>query len=159
MDITNEWTKAKGTKGTVTERQEYTVNGTTYKVSGKHVILHPTEREREVAAILSGKYGKHVEFVPQVVFPQGIKTPDYLIDGVRFDLKSPVGKGKNLLYGLIAKKKEQSHNFIIDITDCPLSMDELERQAEMLYGSWRIRFLEKLVFMKNGEILKVLDRK
>ncbi len=58
MDITNEWTRTRGTEGTVTERQEYTVNGTIYKVDGKHVILHPTKQEREVAAILSGKYGK-----------------------------------------------------------------------------------------------------
>lgn len=159
MDITNEWTKTKGIKGTVTEKQEYIVNGTTYKVDGKHVILRPTKQEREVAAVLGGKYGKAVEFVPQVVFPQGIQTPDYLIDKERFDLKSPTGKGKNLLYGLVAKKKRQSHNFIIDITNCPLSMGELEGQAERLYGSWRVSFLEKLVFIKNGKIVKVLGRK
>lgn len=94
-----------------------------------------------------------------MVFPQGIQTPDYLIDGERFDLKSPIGRGNNLLYGMIAKKKEQSHNFIIDITNCPLSMEELEGQAGRLYGSWRVSFLEKLVFMKNCEIVKVLSRK
>ena len=112
-----------------------------------------------MAEILSTKYGKTVELVPQVVYPPGIQTPDYLIDGERFDLKSPTGSGKNLLYGLIAKKKEQSHNFIVDITNCPLSIAELERQAEQLYGSWRVRFLEKLIFIKNGEIIKALSRK
>lgn len=159
MDITNEWTKSKGIKGRVIEKSKYTVNGTTYKADGKHVLLRPSNQEKAVAAVLSTKYGKKVEFVPQIVFPQGIQTPYYLIDGERFDLKSPVGRGKNLLYGMIAKKKEQSHNFIIDITNCPLSMEELEEQAERLFGSWRVGFLEKLVFMKNGEIVKVLSRK
>lgn len=158
-DITQEWTRTKGIKGSVAEKQEYTVNGTTYQVDGKHVILRPTAQEREIADVLGRKYGKRVEHVPQVVFPQGIQTPDYLIDGERFDLKSPTGRGKNLLYGMIAKKKEQSHNFIIDITNCPLSVEELEEQAERLYGSWRVSFLEKLVFMKNREIVKVLSRK
>lgn len=158
-DITQKWTRKKGTKETVTERQEYTINGTTYKVDGKHVLLHPTKQEREVAVALAERYGKTVEFVPQIVFPQDIQTPDYMIDGHRFDLKSPTGKGKNLLYDMIAKKKGQSHNFIIDITNCPLNMEELKSQAERLYGSWRVGFLEKLVFMKNGEIVKVLDRK
>ena len=74
-DITQEWTRTKETKGTIAERKEYTVNGTTYKVDGKHVILRPTEQEREVAVILCGKYGKHIEFVPQVMVPQGIQTP------------------------------------------------------------------------------------
>jgi len=158
-DITQEWIKTKRIKGAIIEKWEYIVDGTTYMVDGRHVILRPTERERMIAAALSTKYGKTVELVPQVVFPQGIQTPDYLIDGERFDLKSPIGSGKNLLYGMTAKKKEQSHNFIIDITNCPLGMEELEGQAERLYGSWRVGFLEKLVFMKNDEILKVLGRK
>lgn len=159
MDITNEWTKTKGTKGTVTSRQEYIVNGVTYKVDGKHIILRPTEQEREIAAILSGKYGKTVEFVPQVVFPQGVQTPDYMLDGDRFDLKSPIGSGKNVIYGLIAKKRKQADNFIIDISDCPLSVEEVERQIEGLYTSPRVGFLEKVVLMKNGEVVKVYERK
>lgn len=106
-DITQEWTRTKGTEGTVTERREYIVNGTTYKVDGKHVILCPTEQEREIAAILSGKYGKHIEFVPQVMVPQGIQTPDYRIDGVLFDLKSPTGRSNDLLYNVVSKKENR----------------------------------------------------
>ena len=157
-DITQEWTRTKGTKGTVTSRQEYIVNGVTYKVDGKHVILRPTKQEREVADTLSKKYGKNVEFVPQVMYPLGIQTPDYLIDGVKFDLKSPTGRGKNLLYGMLAKKKKQSPNFIFDITDCPLSEEEIKSQINGLYASQHTRFVEKIVVVKNWEILKVYDR-
>ncbi|MDO5422789.1 MAG: hypothetical protein Q4F41_03570 [Eubacteriales bacterium] len=158
MDITNKWTAKKGIKGTVTELQEYIMNGTTYKVDGKQVILHPTKQEREVAAILSGKYGKSVQFVPQVMYPQGIQTPDYLIDGERFDLKSPTGSGKNLLYGMLAKKKKQSPNFIFDITECPLSEEDIRIQIHGLYASRHTKFVEKIVVVKNGEILIVYDR-
>ena len=157
-DITQEWTRAKGVKGAVTERQEYTVDGTTYKVDGKHVILRPTEQEREVAAVLSEKYGKTVEFVPQVMHPQGIQTPDYMIDGDRFDLKSPTGRGKNLLYGMLAKKKRQSPNFIFDITGCPLSEEDIIRQIGGIYASRHTSFVEKIVIFKSREILKVFDR-
>lgn len=160
MEITKEWIKKTQDKtGLVIEKPSYIINGKTYVVDGVHVILKPSERERRIAEILSNKYGKTVELVPQVVYPQGIQTPDYLIDGERFDLKSPTGKGKNLLYGLIAKKKAQSHNFIIDISECPLNTEELERQTEQLYRSWRVRFLEKLVFIKDGKIVKVYNRK
>ncbi len=86
-DITNEWTKSRGTKGSVIERLAYTVNGTTYEVDGRHVILHPTSQETAVANALSTKYGKTVEIVPQILYPQGIQTPDYLIDGNRFELR------------------------------------------------------------------------
>lgn len=157
-DITREWTRTKGTNGTVSWRQEYTVNGTTYKVDGKHVILRPTQQEREVAAILSGKYGKTVEFVPQVMYPLGIQTPDYIIDGSRFDLKSPTGRGKNLLYGMLAKKKRQSPNFIFDITGCLLSEEDIIRQIEGIYSSRHTSFVEKIVVFRNGNILNAFDR-
>ncbi len=159
MDITKEWTGTKGIKGTVIERQEYAINGTTYKVDGKHVILQPTKQEKEVAAILSGEYGKTVEFVPQVLFPQGIQTPDYLIDGERFDLKSPTGRGKNLFYGMLAKKKKQSPNFIFDITDCPLSEEDIERQIKGLYASEHTKFVEKIIVIKYKNLLKAYSRK
>ena len=159
MDITNVWIKNKGIMGSIVEKQEYTVNGTAYQEDGKHVILRPTAQEREIADVLGRKYGKTVELIPQVMFPQGIQTPDYLIDGERFDLKSPTGCGKNLLYGLIAKKQKQAHNFIIDLTSCPLDMEELEKQAEDLYRSRRTGFLNLIVFMKNGDVVKVLGRK
>ena len=158
MERTNEWTKTQENKGTYISRKEYTVNGRSYVVDGKHVKLNPSEREMGIAVLLSEKYGKKVELIPQVMYPQGIQTPDYLIDGERYDLKSPTGKGKNLLYGLIAKKYKQAHNFIIDITDCPLSMEDLERQAKRLYTSRRTGFLETIVFLKNGKIVKVLCR-
>jgi SPP1 gp7 family putative phage head morphogenesis protein len=159
IDITKEWSKGAGTEGAVTEKQEYVVNGIVYRVDGKHVVLQPSIREKNIADILSKKYGKTVDLIPQVMYPQGIQTPDYLIDGERFDLKSPTGSGKNLLYGLIAKKQKQSHNFIVDVTKCPLSIEELEKQAKDLYRSPRVGFLERIVFMKDGEIVKVFDRK
>ena len=158
MERTNEWIKTQENKGTFIYRHEYTVNGITHVVDGNHVKLNPSDREMSIAVLLSENYGKKVELIPQVMYPQGIQTPDYLIDRERYDLKSPTGRGKNLLYGLIAKKYTQAHNFIMDITDCLFSMEELERQAESLYKSQRTGFLETIVFLKNGEIVKVLCR-
>ena len=69
------------------EKRLYMANGANYTVDGKHVILKPSDKERAVAAVLCGHYGKAVELVPQILYPQGIQTPEYLIDGKRFDLK------------------------------------------------------------------------
>lgn len=160
MEITKEWTKkTQGKTGLVIEKPLYIINGKTYVVDGVHVILKPSERERRVAEILSNKYGKTVELVPQVVYPQGIQTPDYLIDGERFDLKSPTGKGKNLFYNVVAKKREQSSNFIFDITNCPLSYDEIERQIKVIYFSRHTRFIDTIILFKDEKILKVFKRK
>ncbi len=157
-EITDEWTK-KNADGSLVDMKEYDVNGATYKVDGKRVTLHPTEQERSVAAVLSEKYGKIVEFVPQIMYPQGIQTPDYLINGERFDLKTFKSSGKNVFYNMIAKKKKQSPNFIFDITECPLSAEEIEWQINGLYSSHHTRFIEKIVVMKDGKIEKVYVRK
>lgn len=157
MDITKEWTK-KENVGQIINRQEYIIKGTTYRVDGHHVILAPTSVEVKVAEILAYKYGKKVELIPQIMYPAGMQTPDYLIDGDRFDLKSPTGKGKNLLYGMIAKKKQQAHCFVINLTCCPLGMDEIERQTNDLFRSPRTAFLDIIVFIKGDEIVKVVKR-
>lgn len=158
MDITKEWIKNKGTKGSIVEKREYMVDGMNYKVDGRHVILRPTAQEKEIAVMLSEKYGKRVEFVPQVMYPQNIQTPDYLIDGERFDLKSPTGKGKNVLYDAIAKKRKQSPNFIFNLTGCPLNSIEVEKQINNIFYSRHTRFVEKIAVIKNGEIVKVYER-
>ncbi len=156
-DITKEWIRGDK-KGSVEEKMFYIVNGTTYAVDGTHVVLEPSEIERTIAVSLSEKYGKDVEIVPKVNYPMGIQTPDYLIDGERFDLKSPTGQGKELFYNMVSKKRKQALSFIFDITDCPLSDDEITRQIKGIYFSRHTRFIDKIVLMKNGEILKVYER-
>jgi len=159
MDITEEWMKTKEKKGIVVERKEYTIDDITYIVDGHHVVFDTSEIERAVANILANKYGKTVELVPKINYPVGLQTPDYLIDGVRYDLKSPTGKGKNLLKGLIAKKRKQADNFIINISECPLSLKEIERQIHELYKSPQVGFVINIVVMKNDEVVKVFSRK
>ncbi len=83
------------------EMLSYTVDEINYVVDGKHVVLQPSEQERSIAEILSKRYGKTVELVPKIMYPQGIQTPDFLIDDVRFDLKSPIGRSKALLYNIV----------------------------------------------------------
>lgn len=153
MDITKDWTKTTAKKGAVIELQKYTIQGNTYKVDGKYVVTTPSEKEKAIADYICNSLGKTVELVPKINYPLGIKTPDYLIDGERFDLKSPTGKGKYLLQGLIAKKGQQAHNFIIDVTNCPLELSELKRQTDSLFKSPRTAFLEKIVFLKGDKII------
>lgn len=64
-----------------------------------------------------------------------------------------------MIDGLIAKKRKQTDNFNIDISDCPLGVEEIEKQIERLYRSPRLGFLEMIVLMKNVEVLKVYSRK
>ena len=78
-DITNQFNFTKQYE--VKERQYYKAeDGTKYNVDGKHVILNPTTREKEVAEILGKIYGGQVDIIPRVNEPANIKTPDYIIN-------------------------------------------------------------------------------
>ncbi len=153
-----EWKAKKSKKGIVSKLSSYTHNGSTYKVDGKYVVLDYTEKELEVATLLANKLNANVQMVPRVAYPQNISTPDYLIDGERYDLKTPKGSGKNVLYGMLQKKKRQSDNFIFDVSECPLSMKEIKRQIDSIYKSSHMKFINHIILIKNGEIEETYAR-
>ena len=98
VDNMTNWQKVPQNKAkTVKDLMEYEIGGTVYKVDGKHVVLDYSPYEKGVAETIATKYGKQVQMVPRVNYPKQIKTPDYLIDSIEYDLKSPTGKGKNVL--------------------------------------------------------------
>lgn len=159
-DVTKEWySNATQNIHKVADLQEYTTDGITYKVDGKHVTLDYREREKQVAELIASELGGEIYMVPRVAYPQGISTPDYLINGEKYDLKEPQGKGKNVLYGMLKKKKKQSNNFIFDISACPLEESEILRQIDGIYQSKHMAFVEKVILLKNDKIIRIFERK
>ena len=158
-DITDEWKKVShGNVKKVKDLTEYEVNGTVYKVDGRHVVLDYSQYEKEVADILANKYGREVNMIPRISYPQGISTADYLINGVRYDLKTIKTAGKNVLNNAIQKKKRQSSNFIFDISECPLTEEDIISQIERIYKSFNTRFVDEIVLLKKEDIVKVYKR-
>lgn len=144
--------------GAVTDLQEYIVGGTKYVVDGHHVVLDYKPYERKIAKIIAEMYGRNVQMVPRVVFPQGISTPDFLIDEVRWDLKSVSSNGKNVLYNMIQKKKKQASCFIFDLTSCELNEREIQTQIEGIFRSPRMAFVDKILIYKDSAIVKAYKR-
>lgn len=159
-DITESWLKKETkTDPSVKDLTEYTVGGVVYKVDGKHILLDYSEKEKAIAEILSQGRGVEVYMVPRVVYPQNVSTPDYIMDGKSYDLKQISGSSKNTLYNAIAKKKKQSSNFVFDVSDCPLTEEELIVQVEGLFRSDHTRFVDEIIIIKDGEIKKIFRRK
>ena len=133
--------------------------GVKYSVDGKNVKIKANEKERTVANLMGKIYGGQVELVPVVLNPKGIKTPDYIINGERFDLKEIFGNGKNTLDTAISKKKKQSNNFIFDITNTKMEEIEAIEQIQKIYKSNNRNWVEKLVLIKDNKVLKIYKRK
>lgn len=158
-DVTDKWiSEATQGKGKVTDSKSYTTGGIKYNVDNKHVILDYSAREKEVADLIAEETGMEVHMVPRVLNPKGIQTPDYLIAGERFDLKEPTGQSKNLLYNMLAKKKKQADNFVIDIAKCSLEEMEIVRQIGQLYTYKHTKFIRCIILIDGDRILHIFER-
>lgn len=134
-------------------------NGNRYDVDGKHVIIKASIREREVASILGYIYGGKINLAPVVLNPKGIRTPDYIIEKERFDLKEIFGNTKNTLDHAIKKKIKQSNNFIFDISKSEMGINGAIQQIEKIYSNPYRSWIDKIILIKENKILKVYKHK
>lgn len=128
-----------------------TIDGTTYIVDGHNVVSDHSDYEYQVANWLSTKTGREVDVLPRVNNPENVNTPDYLLNGVPWDLKGFSGNGKYVIDNNSRKAKKQAPNIIFDATRSSLSNDELFQQLDDVYRSGR-RGLG-LAILKRGEDL------
>ena len=145
-------------KSKVSEMNFWEHDGQKYQVDGKHVVLDFSQKEKEVGEWLSKLFGKHVQMAPRVNYPKDIPTPDYLIEGMKFDLKEIYGNGKNVFDNASKKANEQAENIVFDITKTPLTEQEILNRLEEIYKSGR-RGLNIAVLKKSDDLIDILGPK
>lgn len=143
------------------KEQQYYIDeiGKQYNIDNKNVKIKANTKEREVAKLLSRLYGQTVNLVPVVLNPKGIKTPDYIVNNQKFDLKEILGNGKNTLDTAISKKKRQSDNFIFDISKTEMTEDIAVEQIKKIYNSNNRLWVNTLILIKDNKILRIFKRK
>ena len=113
------------------------------KLTDNGVILEEHEY-RTVAFLLS--WGFDIELIPRSD-EVGVRTPDIMMMGRRWEMKSPKGSGKCLVQNTIQRAVEQSENIIVDLSRVHIPqrrcLIDLERE---LYRS------------KRGQRLKVITK-
>ena len=134
-------------------------DGTVYVVDNKYVLQDHDDEEMETAKVLAEKYGKTVHLVPRVIEPQHIETPDYIIDGVRYDRKAIDGNGKHTVDSAIKDHREQAHIFIIAMRKTSLTVEEVIEQCEKIFGSSHRGWVEELMIEKDKKIIWEYKRK
>ena len=159
-DITGKWyPNAKPNSHPVLELQEYTPGGETYKVDGHNVVLDHDPHEKEIAELLEREVGGEIYLVPRVNNPQGVSTPDYLFHGRGYDLKTLGEKaGPNTMFQRVKKAKRQSRNFIIDVSDTKLDRVMIDQQISKIFWSENTRFVDEIVIINDGHIVRVAKR-
>ena len=74
------------------------------------VFPKPSTREMSAAYILLDYFKSDIKFVPR----SNQKTPDFLINGLHWELKTPIGTGKYNIQHLLHSAIQQSKNIIVD---------------------------------------------
>lgn len=74
------------------------------------VFPRPSNREISAAYILLEYFKIDIKFVPR----SNQKTPDFFINGLYWELKTPIGIGKYNIQHLLHSAVQQSENIIID---------------------------------------------
>ena len=159
-DATDEWLhKPNNKKGKTYISDSVTVNGEKYVVDGKYVVQDHNETEKKIANMIAEKTGKNVKLLPRVNFPLGVKTADYEIDNEFWDLKTIEGKTKNTLCNAIKSKKEQSNNFVFELTTDGLSPKQaIENLENVIFKYDRYSFAKKVMVVDKEKIYKVFEK-
>ena len=110
----------------------------------------PEEHELHVASILSEHYRTDVEFLPRA----NQRTPDFVIDGVVWELKSPTGTGKNNIQRQLQDAHRQSKNVIIDASRSKMHATKIRRQVEHQFKI--VKSVKRLLFVsKSGKVYEI----
>ena len=159
-DATAEWMgKATPNSHRVTRVMEFEQDGVLYKVDGGNVKMDPSAEEIAAAKLLRETLGGDIRIMPKVSGDyRHINTPDFLFRGARLDHKQLSGTSLKIIENRIHKAKGQADNFMFDVSNCPLSMEEIFKQSEAVYYNKHLDYVNVIMIVKNGKIVRIYQR-
>ena len=158
-DVTDAWINtATPNSNKIIDSKSITHDGIRYRVDGKNVVLEYSKAEKDIAEWLESTFGGQLRMNPRINYPEGIKTSDYIFRKENWDLKTITGNSNQVLYHTVYKKKSQSNNFIFDITNSVLGMEEAIKQVEKIYKRPDTKFVKRVIIKKNQNF-KILLKK
>ena len=118
------------------------------KLTENGVRLEPHET-RTINCLL--RQGKNISLIPRSNI-KGVRTADFRMDGIEWEMKSPKGEGKWLLKNILKRAARQSSHVVIDLrrtkihqTKC---LQELEKHFLLSKSLTHMK-----VITKHGKIL------
>ncbi|WP_423364412.1 minor capsid protein [Mycoplasma sp. P36-A1] len=123
--------------------------GVDYEIDGKNVVYDASVNEIEFAQWLSKEFSENVEMIPRVNNPEGVKAPDYLFKNNYWELKAIKSSNPSSLYNNVKKKKEQSSNFIFDLTESTLEIESCKKIIKQIFTNERTDFVKEIMIVKS----------
>ena len=118
----------------------------------REVNPKPSAREMSAAYILNDFFKSDVKFVVR----SDNKTPDFLIKGLYWELKSPTGNGKYNLQHALRSAAKQSENVIIDARFSKIHINKIKN--ELNYQFKRSRNIKRLLLIDKQKNVVEISR-
>ena len=109
----------------------------------------PEENEIQIAQIIAEHYNARVEFL-RPIDDYKRKTPDIMLNGQLWEMKSPKGKSRNTIGRQMKRGMKQSKNIIVDGRRSPLADDVII--GELRNQCVERRSIRKLIFISKKQI-------
>lgn len=120
-----------------------------FKDNGVHMEAH----EFDTVKLLLHK-DHDIELIPTSQI-KGMRTPDILMDGILWEIKSPTGNGKNTIKHTIQNASHQSVNIIVDLRRIKMKQEQaITELIEHFNLSKRLKRM--LIIKKDKEILDLI---
>ena len=113
------------------------------KITPNGVSLEKHENE---VVVFFTELGYDVELIPPSNSPKS-RTPDFMMGGVAWEMKSPQGKSKISLEHIFKKATRQSENIIIDLSHSKLkeevSIKEIEKRFSQTNSCRKLKIITR----------------
>ena len=111
----------------------------------------PKEHELSAAILIAGHFRTDILFLR----PSCQHTPDLNIRGIKWELKSPLGNGKNTIKNNLHTARKQSTNVIIDLRRIKMHQTKALSNINHYFTSHRSKIRHLIVITKSEEILEI----
>ena len=100
------------------------------------------EKHESDTVVFFTNLGYNIELIPPSNTPKS-KTPDFMMDGKAWEMKSPQGKSRVTVEHAFKRAAKQSENIIIDLRRTKIPTDQTKTALEKLFKtSRRVRNLK-----------------
>jgi hypothetical protein len=121
-----------------------------------HVIIPqgisplPERFELSAADILLGFFESDITFLPAT----SQKTPDIMVNNIRWEIKSPLGKGKHTIEHQFQRAAKQSKSIVIDARRCKIHIAKIRSQVK--YQTDKRQYIKRVLLIeKTGKVVLV----
>ena len=115
----------------------------------------PRPHELKAAKVIAEYFKTDIVFLRT----SSMKTPDLKVGNIVWELKSPIGDGKNTIHNTFKTARKQSANIIIDLSRCKMHQTKAISNIKHIYSKRRNKNGKLLIITKTRHVLDISDKK